>query len=903
MPLTPGTRLGPYEVVAPLGAGGMGEVYRARDTRLGRDVAIKVLPQHLSANPEVRGRFEREAKTVSSLNHPNICTLFDVGREGDTDYLVMELVDGETLAQRLSRGALPPGDVLRLGAQIADALDRAHRAGVVHRDLKPGNVMLTKSGAKLMDFGLARATAAAGPVSGSGATLSALTQSPTMVSPLTAEGAIVGTFQYMSPEQLEGRESDARADIWALGCVLYEMATGKRAFDGASQASLISAIMKEEPRSLIESVSEASAGLAAAQLDRLVRQCLAKDAVQRLQSAHDLKLQLEWIAGAGSQSSTAGPTVARRRRERMLWASAVVLVAAASIGALSMQRSATRPLSLEASVLPPADGEFSSSFSNPLPLAISPDGTTLVFCARKGEGADRLWVRTLASAQVRELAGTEGASSPFFSPDGRSVGFFARSKLMRVDVAGGPVIALADTPDPRGGSWGRNGVIVFAPDASTPIYRISADGGAATAVTAMDTTLDETTHRYPAFLPDGERFLYLTRRSGAGAGREPTIFAGSLKSLERKRVLAGASNVAVASGHLLFVRGGILMAQPFDAERLATSGSAVPLVEDLRWDERFSRGVFAVSRNGLLGYMSGRARTNTQLAWLDRAGNLVGRIGEPTSYTFGGQPEISADGGLAAVAVLNEEQGRSDVFVVDLATGRKRRLTMDESDHSQVTWLSGNQLIALDHDKGSAHVVRTLGGAIQDTLLSRRGWHWPLDASPDGRYYITWCSDIGVSDGLFAIPVQGAHEPIPITGAAGLPGSGQFSPDGRFVAFQATESGRSEVFVVPFPSTGQRWQVSQAGGVEPRWNPNGRELFFFDPENHLMAAEVSTSTSSLGFQVGDIRALFQFHGSGGTPRYDVSADGSRFLVTMPPAGPGDPPVTIVSDWTSKLRKR
>ncbi len=765
--------------------------------------------------------------------------------------------------------------------------------------------MLTKSGAKLMDFGLARATATAGPVSGSGATMGALTQSPTMASPLTAEGTIVGTFQYMSPEQLEGHESDARADIWALGCVLYEMATGKRAFKGASQASLISAIMKEEPKSLLQSASEASAGPVAAQLDRLVRQCLAKDAEQRLQSARDVKLQLEWIASSGSQSGMVAPAVAQRRRSRVhvLWGGALVLVVIAAVAVLWLQRSATRPLSLEASVLPPADGEFSSSFSNPLPLAISPDGTTLVFRARKGEGADRLWVRTLASAQARELAGTEGASAPFFSPDGRSVGFFARSKLMRVDVAGGPVIALADVRDPRGGSWGRNGVILFAPDAFAPIYRISADGGAATAVTAMDTTVDETTHRYPAFLPDGERFLYLARRSGSGAGRDPTIFAGSLKSLERKRVLAGASNVAVASGQLLFVRGGILMAQPFDAGRLATSGPAVPLVEDLRWDERFSRGAFAVSHNGLLAYMRGRARTNTQLAWLDRAGNLVARIGEPTSYTFGGQPEVSPDGTLAAIAVLNEEQGRSDVFVVDLATGRRRRLTMDESDHPQATWLPGDRLITLDHLKGSAHVVRALSGAIQDTLLTRRGWHSPIDASADGRYYITWCSDIGVADGLFAVPVQGTHTPIPITGAAGLPSSGQFSPDGRFVAFQATESGRSEVFVLPFPSTGQRWQVSQAGGVEPRWNRNGRELFFFDPENRLMAAEVSSSTSSLGFQVGDIRALFQFHGSGGTPRYDVSADGSRFLVTMPPAGPGDPPVTIVTDWITRLRKR
>jgi len=528
MTLVPGTKLGPYEILSALGAGGMGEVYRARDTRLGRDVAVKVLPGHLSADPAVRARFEREARTISSLNHPHICTLYDVGREGDTDYLVMELVEGETLAARLARGPLAVAELLRTGAEIADALDRAHRAGVVHRDLKPGNVMLTRSGAKLMDFGLARATGPTGS-SGSGASIGPLTQSPTVAPPLTAEGAIVGTFHYMAPEQLEGREADERSDLWAMGCLLYEMATGRRAFDGKSQASLIAGIMGGEPVPILQ-----VAPVAPPALDRVVRACLAKDPADRLQSAHDVKLQLSWIVEGGSAADAPRPAVTRRRgREALAWLVAAAGLGVAAAALLLARRPAPDAPSVHAFLGPPPGVLFSSSTDQPLPLAISPDGTRIAFCARNGEGPDLLWVRSLGAQDARAIPGTEGAEGPFFSPDGRSLGFFAKGKLKRVDVAGGPVITLTEGLDPRGGSWNEGGVILFTAGSSGPVSRIAADGGAVSAATALDAERGESTHRYPHFLPDGRHFLYLARRAGAGAGESPTIYAGELGSSER----------------------------------------------------------------------------------------------------------------------------------------------------------------------------------------------------------------------------------------------------------------------------------------------------------------------------------------------------------------------------------
>ncbi|MDH5271084.1 MAG: protein kinase [Candidatus Krumholzibacteria bacterium] len=895
MSISPGAKFGPYEILSPLGAGGMGEVYRARDTRLGREVAIKVLPQHLTENAEVRARFEREAKTVSSLNHPNICTLFDVGREGNTDYLVMELIEGETLAARLTKGPPPPAETLRIGAEIADALDRAHRAGVVHRDLKPGNIMLTRTGAKLMDFGLARATGLA-PGSGSGVTIGALTQSPTVAQPLTAEGTIIGTFQYMAPEQLEGKETDERGDIWALGCVLYEMSTGRRAFDGNSQASLITSIMGSQPAPISQ-----VAPMTPPALDRIVSACLAKDPADRIQSAHDVKLQLAWIAEGGSQAGVPKPVAHRRKsRERLAWVVAAVAVIAAAAVFVSTRPKPVAP-PVHAFLQPPRGVLFSSSNDKPLPLAISPDGTTIAFCAREGEGPDKLWVRQLGEENARPLVGTEGAEGPFFSPDGRSLAFYAHRKLRRIDVAGGPVIDLVDQVDPRGGTWNKDDVILFAMGSGVPISMVKADGGAVTTVTALDTTLGEATHRYPHFLPDGKHFLYLARRAGAGKGENPTIFVGELGSEERTPVLELASNVIYASGHLVYVRGTVLVAQRFNPSTRVVEGPAVPLVDDVRMDERFSRGVFAASGNGVLVCMTGNNQTRTQLRWLDRSGKRVGEVGEPADYTYGGTPNISPDGRNAVLAIANRERGTSDVWIVELESGRRRKLTVDTIDHPFAVWLPGGRSVAVtsnDRDNSGIDAV-AVDGTWMRRIVPGDDFTWPMSGFGDVLLYSP--EPLSYATDIFSVSISGADaEPTPFATAKADEFQPQFSPDGRLVAYVSNETGREDVFVATFPPSGGRWQVSPAGGTQPRWRRDGRELYYMDPENYLVAVEVDAGDA--GFQMGAAHRLFQYHAGTGFWRYDVAHDG-RFLVTAPLEEDLASPVTLITDWPRIVQSR
>jgi eukaryotic-like serine/threonine-protein kinase len=883
----------------------MGEVYRARDTRLGRDVAIKVLPEHLSSNPDVRARFEREAKTVSGLNHPHICTLHDVGREGDTDFLVMELIEGETLATRVAKGALPVGETLRIGVQIADALDRAHRAGVIHRDLKPGNIMLTKSGAKLMDFGLARATSLVGGGQATGVTVGMMTQSPTVGQPLTAEGTIIGTFQYMAPEQLEGKETDARVDLWALGCVLYEMATGNRAFDGKSQASLITSIMGSQPApiSTVMPVTPPA-------LDRLVSAMLTKDPADRVQSAHDVKLQLQWMADGGSSTGApamaSGAAAARRRANVIPWIVAgVAILAAAAMGWQSTRHTEVTAPSVHATITPPPGVLYSSSTDSPLPLAISRDGRMIAFCARTGEGPDMLWVRSIDAADARPIPGTEGAEGPFFSPDGKSIGFFARGHMKRVDVAGGAVVPLLDPVDPRGASWNPDGTILFGMSAIGPLWKIGEDGGGAEPVTVLDSTRAETTHRYPCYLPDGKHFLYLARASGAGAGRSPTVFVGAIGSSERTPVLEVASNVAYASGCLLYIREGVLVAQKFDPKTFNVSGGAVPLVEDPRWDERFSRAVYAVSDNGVLVCMTGRNQTRTQLQWIDRSGALIATIGEPADYTYGGTPELSPDGVYSVMPIANRERGTSDIWIVDLTNGRRRRLTVDQEDHSYSIWHPGGGKVLVS--TGAAVTATfswyTMDGAeLESVAYGGQGFVWPRSVSPDGRTVLLDAPDVGrgKETDMELVSFDGDKRATAILPGEGIQAKGQFSPSGRFFAYQSDESGRFEVYVAAYPSGG-KWQVSQEGGSEARWRDDERELFYVDRDNFIVSVEITTADGT--FDAGSTNRLFPFHGAGGEFRYDVSADGKRFLVTSALAENLALPVTVITDWTRKVASR
>jgi Tol biopolymer transport system component len=875
----------------------MGEVYRARDTRLDRTVAIKVLSSYLSPSPEVRQRFEREAKTISQLSHPHICALHDVGREGETEYLVMEYLEGETLAERLAKGPLPREQTLRYGIQIADALDKAHRQGIVHRDLKPGNVMITKSGVKLLDFGLAKAMAPASQQS-------SLTALPTQMN-LTQEGTILGTFQYMAPEQLEGKDADSRTDIFAFGCVLYEMATGKKAFTGATQASLISSILRDDPQpiSQIQPMSPPA-------LDHVVKKSLAKDPEDRWQNAADLGGELKWIAEGGSQTGVVAPAILRRRpgRERLGWiVAAVLLLATIGLAARLLSRRAPAATTvIRASILPPDGAEFVSTWIDAGPVEISPDGTRLVFTARKGEGPNLLWVRALSESAARPLAGTEGAQRPFWSPDGRHIGFFSDRSFKKIDVDGGPVFTLAPGTESRGGTWNRDGVILFTPAARGPVLRVSADGGKVTGATVYGR--EDATHRYPHFLPDGRHFLYLVRHSGhsgAGAGRDPEIRVGALDSKESKRVLNVASNVVYAAGHLLYVREGALVTQAFDVDRLTVRGEPVTLVPDVLMDERFSRGVFSASQNGVLVYQTGKGQTLSGLRWLDRNGAVLGTVGEPAQFFNAGDSEISPDGTRATASIVDLRMGVADIWMVDLSTGTRSRFTTGPGDKFWSTWARDGGRIAynISNPGGSGYdiISRPTSGSGEEEKLASDPVEFevPLSFSPDGGFLLYSKRD-GERDDLWLLPMTGDRKPRRFIATPALEPMAQFSPNGRYVAYMSDEAGRYDIYVAGFPRPTGRWQISQSGGSEPRWSRDGKELFFFAPDNRLMAAQVKTDGPS--FEIGAIQPLFQTRSLGLGYRYDVAKDGSRFLVTT--GLPQDlSPITLVTNWAAELAKK
>jgi Tol biopolymer transport system component len=899
MPLTPGTRLGPYEIVAPLGAGGMGEVYRARDTRLGRDVAVKVLPQHLSANPEVRARFEREARAVSLLNHPNICTLHDVGREGGTDFLVMEMIEGETLAQRLSRGALPLPDVLRFGAQIASALDRAHRAGVVHRDLKPGNVMLTKSGAKLMDFGLAKGV---GPASSS----SDMTVAPTVTTPLTAQGTIVGTFQYMAPEQLEGREADARGDLFSLGVVIYEMATGRRAFDGKTQASLAAAILKEEPRP-IRQVDAASPPA----LDRLVRQCLKKDPDDRIQSAHDVRLQLEAIAEAGAPgedavSGAAAPAAAAashargRSREQVAWGVAAG-VALLAIGMAVMSRLEQNPASpvLVTSIAAPKGTSFPQ---NALAMALSPDGRFIAYVVRGREGGG-LWVRPLDGTVPRLLtADAEDAECPFWSPDSRSLGFRSAGYLRRIEIAGGQSVALAPMRDCLGASWGHDGSILFVPDRTSPIMRIPAGGGELAVVTAPRAAESRRLYSQPSLLPDGH-ILYTVNETWQG-GTNNGIFVASMGGEDEKLVLPVLSNaVYLEPGWLVYGKDGALRAQQFDLDRLALTGEPVLLRNGAQYIGAYQSHVFSISDTGLLAYVEGEGVVARQFTWVDRRGQITGVVGPPGNYF---SPRLSHDGTRIAYDRSEETTDSGDIWVMDVERGISNRLTFDPRNESSPIWSPDDRQLLFFGDypgRSDLFTVAADGTGTPEMLFSNGGSNMPADWSSDGRYALVQTS-AGMGKGLTDLQIYSFDENklSAWLDTTFTEKQARLSPDGRWVAYESNESGRLEVYVRGFPPRGGKWRVSTDGGVSSTWSRNGKELFYIAPDNTLMSVPITAGET---FQTGPPTPLFKLPGTllslSVTGQYDVAPDGRRFLMNFNRETEGQKLITLVANWTSLLQ--
>ncbi len=883
MPLSVGTRLGPYEILAPIGAGGMGEVYKARDTRLDRTVAVKVLPEQLSASPESRQRFEREAKTISQLSHPHICALHDVGREGDTEYLVMEYLEGETLSERLAKGPLVLEQTLRYGSEIADALEKAHRQGIVHRDLKPGNVMITKSGVKLLDFGLAKAMAPP-------AAPSSLTAQPTQQG-LTQEGTILGTFQYMAPEQLEGRDADARTDVFALGATLYEMATGRKAFTGSTQASLISAILRDDPQPISQVLP-----MIPPALDRVVKACLAKDPEDRWQSAGDVGRQLKWIS-EGSAAGVVAPAavVSRRRlRERAAWAAAALLLLATLFLANEMRKArGARRETVHSFLLPPERTAFRLTGDDAAPVTVSPDGDRVVY----GAGG-KLWVQALRTGTVTPLAGSEGARFPFWSPDGRSIGFFAEGKLRRIDAAGGPVSTLCDAPNARGGSWSTSGDIVFTPDIRTGILRVSASGGPPQAATRVDPKL-YTTHRWPSFLPDGRHFIYQATNHNEPRSERSGVYVGSLDGGESRRLVSTFGGAQYGSGWLLYTADTSLMALRFDAASNTVSGEPLRVFDNVHYDVGVWRGNFSTSQNGIIAYQVAQAGVGGQLTWLDLSGRVLGKIGEKSeAYS----PELSPDGRRAAV-VLGDPA--NDVWIYDLERGIRTRLTNGAVATTAPLWSpDGSEVLYSSQAQAGSFVlsaVRSDGSATPREIYRSTERIEPTDWSRDGRYVLATRGQIGASD-IWVVPLADPAKASPLVASpAPLDTSGHFSPDGRWVIYRSNESGRTEIYATPFPAGGARFQISANGGTQPRWSADGRTVYFVSPESDLVAASIRINGSRL--EVEETRTLFPANFYVG-PRvglsgYDVRRDGKGFLASS--AGDvGAPRVALVENWDAGL---
>ncbi len=936
MALSAGTRLGPYEITAQIGVGGMGEVYKARDTRLDRTVAIKILPEALAADPQFRERFDREARAISRLDHPHICALYDVGEQSGTAYLVMQYLEGETLANRLAKGAMPLDQAIKTAIEVASALDKAHRAGIVHRDLKPGNIMLTKTGAKLLDFGLAKTgPAQAGHYVQMDAVVRSVrlqadleaTNVPTVPPPLTVQGTILGTYQYLAPEQLEGQDADARSDIFSFGAVIYEMLTRKKAFEGKSQASLISAVMSSEPAPI-----SALQPLAPPAMDRLVHTCLAKDPDDRWQSAGDLLRELKWAAAAAPELRSAAPVAARRTlRERVAWSVAAVgILAALGAGVVAYrQRAPADAPTYRTTILPPDEATFSSA-GTPAPadrFALSPDGRRLAFVARGADTRIQIWVRPLDALTAQPLAGTDGASFPFWSPDSRFIAFYAQGKLKKVDAAGGPPVALTDALPAGGGSgggtWNRDDVILFSPRGVAGLYRVSASGGASSPVTMLDAASGERGHLYPVFLPDGRHFLYVSRGTATSPTTVGGVYVGALDSTERKQILTGGANTTYARGALLFLRDATLMAQRFDVERLELAGNPVPLAEGVDIGGLTGAfGAFAASETGLLAYQTRGGDVRSQLSWFDRSGKLLDTVGDPADQMF---LELSPSGTRLAVSVLDPATNARDIWIHDLARDNLRtRFTFDPSDELDAIWSpDGSRLIFNSARKGTQdlYLKASTGAGAEDTILAdSTNNKYPRSWSPDGRFLLYYIGNANSPTGndLWVLPLSGDRKPIPVLQAPFNQANGRISADGRWIAYQSNESGRLEVYVMPLAgatagaaraadSAGGKWQVSSTGGTDPRWRRDGRELFYLSADNTLMAATVNSQGSA--FEVDAVRPLFEvrprlasYLGYGVGSNYDVSPDGQRFLVNAAVAGQTTAPITLVVNWMAALNR-
>ena len=905
MALSAGARLGPYELLSLVGAGGMGEVYKARDTRLDRTVAIKLLPADVVERADRRGRFELEARAISSLNHPHVCTLFDVGEDNGRPFLVMEYLEGETLDDRLTMGALPADEVVRYGMQIADALAHAHDAHIIHRDLKPSNVMLTSSGVKVLDFGLARRSAVA--AESVGASTISFEQRH-----LTAEGTILGTVQYMAPEQLEGKEADARTDIFALGMLLYEMATGQKAFTGDSQASLIASILTAQPHSISSTTSATSGDRMLVALDHVVDRCLAKRPELRWQTASDVKLELEWVASGDGRAAV--PVAMTRRvltREALAWGLALIAVAVAVTVVLVPRRDGS--VELTRFIVSPPTGTTIGVAENRMRIAISPDGRRLAIVAST-EGQQQIWLRALDSVSAEPLPGTEGAVSPFWSPDSRFIGFFSPGDgaLKKVAVTGGPARTICAAQTDGGATWGRDGTILFT-QFLDGIYRVSADGGMPTRVTHVDKAKRELNHYWPEFLPDGRHFLYMaTALEASGLRAMPTVYVASLDSSETTLLTRMHSRMAYAwPGYLVFVQDGALLAQTFDSATLRLTGEPVRIADGVAYVRTLGNGAFSISANGTLAYQGNEDAS--EMRWYDRRGNVTDATWPKQNY---GALRFSRDGQSVAVDVYDPRTGTADIWIFDTSRGTPIRFTSDPADESGPVWSPDDGRILFRTVRGGAESLRMGSAApnlhakavatgIEEPLVSDPSPLETNDWSPDGQWIIYTKNTRQTGRDLWLKPAAVDGNPHAFSNERFEEFGAGFSPDSRWVAFVSTESGPPEVYLAPVQQPGQRKRISTGGGTTPRWSRDGKELFYASADNRaIMRVQIEPgSTLSTGlpirlFSIGESPAARD--GRRNTI-YDVSPDGERFLVSVPANDPGSSRVTVVLNWTSVLK--
>jgi len=919
--LTTGTRLGPYEVLSPLGSGGMGEVYRARDTRLNRTVALKVLAPVLATDAGLRARFEREARAIAALSHSHICTIHDVGEHEGTPFLVMELLDGQTLAARLEQGALPLDQALTTAREIADALDKAHRQGIVHRDLKPANVMLTRTGAKLLDFGLAKLMTAASPLTRS------TPAGPGATTIDTAHGTILGTVPYMAPEQVEGKDADARSDVWALGAVLYEMVTGGRPFTGDSPASVISAILKDTPVA-----PSAKAPLVPPTLEHVIDRCLAKDPERRWQSAGDLALEIDWIARSPHPRS--GPAVGARRSPRAAVLSA--LGSAAVVSAWFLLRlpadatpQASDPVAF--TVSPPRGLEFvgtSGSVSVPQ-LAVSPDGRHLVFVAAGPRGRAALWLRTLTEPDPRQLMGTEDAEVPFWAPDSRSVAFFSQGFVKRKDItnrAPAEVVTNASV-DVRGGAWGDGETIVFSQTGTTGLRSVVADGRGDTVSLELSSPVTSPstagqagagspamfeTARWPSFLPD-DRLLFMIRHPSADV---KGVYVARRDGGAPRRVIGSDFAAQYSAGHLLTLNGPTLVAQPFDPRTERTTGPSVPIAQPVAGSST-GYPAFSASPTGVLAYSAGLFAP-TELWTFDRKGTRIRRVAPAADYP---DFSFSPDGRRLAFSRTVEQWQAPDIWVMDLERGTESRLTSDPLTETMPVWSPGGDAILFRANRAqSANLavwrMAPNSGAVPESIFSaddQRRAHagfihnvFSTDWSADGRFVVYHRPESDGGYDIWALSLDGQRRLVPVTRSRYNEVQAEVSPDSRWVAYASDESGRFEVYVQAFPdaAAGVKTTISVGGGLQPHWSPDGRELYYLGSDGTLMAVGMRTDGARLS--AGASTALFQTNLPAAMNAYRsdyaVAPGGQGFLVKVAAEGTQPPTITVILNWPALLKR-